>query len=265
VVVSAHGTHLSALPTSPEQEEYVSRLPELMRRAAVVHCVADSLRNETRAYGLDPPKARVIRQGVDPNVFRPNGRHPDTHRLDLVAIGWMTWVKGYEFALLAVRRLVDRGVPVHYEILGDDAGAEGREAERVCHTIADLGLDRHVRLAGAIPSAEVARRLAKSDVLLHASVDEGLPTVVLEALACGVPVVATDCGGVSEALTDGVEGFVVPPRDPGRLADAVQRLWESPELRARMGEAGRATATARFTLERQLDEFDALYREVARP
>ena len=114
-----------------------------------------------------------------------------------------------------------------------------------------------------MPSAEVARRLQASDVLLLPSLDEGLPTVLLEAMACGVPVVATDCGGVSEAFTDGVEGFLVPPRDAGALADALARLWRDPELRARMGEAGRATATSRFTLERQLGEFLALYREVA--
>lgn len=263
VVVSAHGSHLTGLPQSPEAAQYARRLPELMRRSAVLHCVADSLREESRAYGLDPAKARVIRQGVDPQAFRPNGRQPDPDELRLVAVGWMTWVKGYEFALLAVRRLLDRGVPVRYEIVGDDAGARGREVERVRHTVADLGLGEHVHLAGPVSSAEVARRLAGSDVLLHSSVDEGLPTVVLEAMACGVPVVATDCGGVSEALTDGVEGRVVPPRDPDALADAVLELWESPALRARMGQAGRATAMARFTLERQLGEFDALYREVA--
>ena len=84
-------------------------------------------------------------------------------------------------------------------------------------------------------------------------------------MASGVPVVATDCGGVSEAFTDGVEGFLVAPRDSEALADALARLGRDPDLRARMGEAGRATATSRFTLERQIDEFQALYREVARP
>jgi glycosyltransferase involved in cell wall biosynthesis len=76
--------------------------------------------------------------------------------------------------------------------------------------------------------------------------------------------VATDCGGVREAVTDGVEGFVVQPRDAEGLARALERLWREPDLRERMGAAGRRTATSRFTLERQLDEFLALYTEVAR-
>ncbi len=110
----------------------------------------------------------------------------------------------------------------------------------------------------------MSRRLRASDALLVPSLDEGLPTVVLEAMACGVPVVATDCGGVSEALTDGVEGFLVPPREPEALAAALARLWRDRDLRESMGRAGRRTATSRFTLTRQIDEFLALYRELAR-
>jgi glycosyltransferase involved in cell wall biosynthesis len=141
--------------------------------------------------------------------------------------------------------------------------AETGERSRILHTVADLGLEDHVRLHGQVASADVARTLQGADALLHPSVIEGLPTVLLEAMACGVPVVATDCGGVTEAVTDGVEGFVVPTRQPGELAVALERLWRDPGLRARMGAAGRRTVTSRFTLERQLDEFVALYREVA--
>jgi glycosyltransferase involved in cell wall biosynthesis len=115
-----------------------------------------------------------------------------------------------------------------------------------------------------LSSEQVVDRLRASDALLLPSLDEGLPTVILEAMACGIPVVATDCGGVSEAITDGVEGLLVPPRDSAALAQALERLWRDPQLGARMGEAGRRTATSRFTLERQLDEFLAMYREVAR-
>ena len=118
--------------------------------------------------------------------------------------------------------------------------------------------------AGRLQLREVAERLRDSDVLLVPSLMEGLPTVVLEALASGVPVVATDCGGVSEAMTDGREGLLVAPRDAEALARALERLWRDPALRARMGEAGRETATSRFELDRQLREFLALYTEVAR-
>jgi len=142
---------------------------------------------------------------------------------------------------------------------------EPSERERIVQTLADLELEPRVRLLGNMSSGEVADRLQESDVLLLPSLDEGLPTVILEAMASGLAVVATDCGGVREALSDGVEGLIVPPRDAVAMAAALERLWRDPALRARMGAAGRRTATSRFALERQLDEFQELYREVAAP
>lgn len=266
VVTSCHGSDLSAYPYVPGQEHYAVRLREVMSRVRAVHCVAESTKRDAMKFDLDPAKARVIRQGVDPDVFRPaTGEITDVRALRVIAVGWLRWMKGYEYALAAIRAAVDRGVPVQFEILGGDPTeeiGERSERERILHTVADLDLEGRVRVRGKVSSAEVARALQASDVLLHASLDEGLPTVLLEAMACGLPVVATDCGGVSEAFTDGVEGFLVAPRDPEPLAEALLRLWEDPGLRARMGQAGRSTVQSRFTLERQLGEFLAMYREV---
>jgi colanic acid/amylovoran biosynthesis glycosyltransferase len=267
VVASNHGSEGSLFPYVPGHEHWVRRTPELFEAVTALHCVSESLRRGAVERGLEPAKARVIRQGVDPRFFRPNGGPAaDGRSFRVISIAWLRWVKGFEWALEAVRTLVDAGVPIEYTIVGDDPKdevGEPSERERIAHTVADAGLAEHVQLIEMAPSREVARRLQESHALLLPSLDEGLPTVVLEAMASGVPVVATDCGGVSEALTDGVEGLVVPPRDSDALAAALRRLWSEPELRARMGEAARHTATTRFTLERQVDEFHALYREVA--
>jgi glycosyltransferase involved in cell wall biosynthesis len=109
----------------------------------------------------------------------------------------------------------------------------------------------------------VVASLRGADALLLVSVTEGLPTVILEAMACGVPVVASDCGGVSEALRHGVEGFLVAPRSPAQTAAALLELWRDPDLGRRMGRAGRARVQAGFSLHRQLDDFAGLYRELA--
>ena len=267
VVTSCHGSDITVYPHIPGREHFASRLPEIFGRASAVHCVSESLMIAATELGLEPSKARVIRQGVDPELFRPGGEQRDPEVLELVSIAWLRWVKGFEWALVALRALIDSGVPARLTILGGasspDTGETG-ERERILHTVADLGLEGAVRLTGEASSAEVSRHLRGSDALLVPSLDEGLPTVVLEAMACGVPVVATDCGGVSEALTDGVEGFLVPPREPEALAAALARLWRDRDLREDMGRAGRRTATSRFTLTRQIDEFLALYRELAR-
>ena len=104
-------------------------------------------------------------------------------------------------------------------------------------------------------------RLWASDVLLQASLSEGLPNTVLEAMACGLPVVVTDCGGLREAVDDGVEGLVCPRRSPQALADALGSLRDR-ALARRMGEAGRKRVCAEFTLERQLESFRRLYDDV---
>ena len=181
-------------------------------------------------------------------------------------VGRLRWEKGYEYALQAIRRVIDAGAPVELELVGDSPSGvlmDSDERARITHTVADLGLERHVVLHGSGTPDEVRRHLARADVLLHASVAEGIPNVVLEAMACAVPVVATDVGGVSEAVRDGVEGILAAPRDPAQLADALLRREREPALRARRGAAGRARIEERFTLDEQLERFLTMYREVA--
>jgi colanic acid/amylovoran biosynthesis glycosyltransferase len=272
VTTSCRGSDIRVythVPGLPEMEPYASGLPEVLGRVRAVHCVSESLKREAVAFGLDPAKAWVARPAVDPQVFKPaawngadeGGRDGDVLRI--VTVGWLRWEKGHEYALEAIRMLVDRDVPVRLEMLGA-VPSERRnhldERARVLHTVADLGLERHVRLRGGATSAEISRRLQASDVLLHAAVTEGIPNAIVEAMACGLPVVAAGCGGVPEAVTNGVEGFLVPPRHPERMAEAVLRLQDA-GLRKRMGEAGRRKVLAGLTLEHEHGVFLAMYRE----
>jgi colanic acid/amylovoran biosynthesis glycosyltransferase len=271
VTTSCRGGDISVYPHVPEMEPYASRLPEVLARVSAVHCVSESLKREAIAFGLDPAKAWVARPAVDPELFRPAARNGgdeggrDGDVLRVVTVGWLRWEKGHEYALEAIRTLVDRDVPVELEILG--AVPIGRrnqldERARVLHTVADLGLEGHVRLRGEATSAEISRRLRASDVLLHAALIEGIPNAIVEAMACGVPVVATNCGGVPEAVTDGVEGFLVAPRHPEKMAESLLRLREEHGLRKRMGEAGRKKVLSGFTLEHEHGVFLEMYREV---
>jgi glycosyltransferase involved in cell wall biosynthesis len=263
VVVSCHGGGIRVRPHSPRFEHIVRAYPELFARADAVHCASEAIAAEAERYGLDRRRAWVIHQGVDPSVFAPpNAPRRDDETLRVVAVGRLVWEKGFEFAVQAIWLLVDGGVPVSLDILGGPPGQSGDQA-RIRHAIADLGLERHVRLLGQVSSLEVRDRLRRADAFLHASVSEGgLPTVVVEALACGLPVVAADTGGVGELVTDGKHGFVVPRRDPGALAAGLRRLREDPALRERMGRAGRERVLAGFTVDRQLDSFVELYEHV---
>jgi colanic acid/amylovoran biosynthesis glycosyltransferase len=134
----------------------------------------------------------------------------------------------------------------------------------VLYTIHDLDLQDHARLLGRLPAVEVRARLQRADAFVLSSLSEGISNAVLEAMSCAVPVVTTDCGGMREAVDDGVEGFVVPVRDAATMADALQKLAASPGLRERMGRAGRARIEREFTLDRQAAAFVRLLHDTAR-
>jgi glycosyltransferase involved in cell wall biosynthesis len=123
-----------------------------------------------------------------------------------------------------------------------------------------LGLMRHCLFVGY--QRDVAPYYAFFDAFLLPSANEGTPVVAIEALAAGVPVVATAVGGVADVVEDGVDGFLAEPGDVEALADRLVRLAEDRELRARMGAAGRVRVPERYAVERLIDDTDRLYRSL---
>jgi glycosyltransferase involved in cell wall biosynthesis len=203
---------------------------------------------------------------VDPEVFRPSAHQPSvipTAALRIVSVGDFRWLKAHEYSVRTVAALTRQGVPAALEIIGGDPGDaadEDGDRQRVEHAIAREGVRDYVKLTGPLSSEAVYERLQAANVLLHSSLTEGVPTAVLEAMACGLPVVVSDCGGVTEAVRDGVEGFVVPMRGVREAADALRVLYQDQDLRVRMGEAGRERVQSHFSLKTQLDDFLTMYR-----
>ena len=265
IVVSCRGTEL---PTGTQLSCHASAdsVPGVLARADAVHVIAAAKRDEAVGHGLDVSKAHLIRGGVDAQIFRPPSPDRDgALGFSVMTVGWLRWLKGGEYGLMAIAELAREGIPVTLDVLGGDPPPEmGEESERsrILHTAHDLGLDGRVRVHGHLTSEEVCATLQRTDVFMHASLSEGLPNVILEAMACARPVVATDVGGTREALEDGVAGFVVAPRDPGALAAALRTLWKDPDLRDRMGREGRRRVEAEFTIERHTQQWLELYQGV---
>jgi glycosyltransferase involved in cell wall biosynthesis len=261
VIVSCHGSEVLVHPSLGRPVD----LARLFRGVAVVHCASRAVEQAAQAHGLDSARARVIPSAVDPSVFRPPTRWCADGAYVVTTVAALRWVKGFEYALAAIAHLRAAGVPVRYEIAGDEPAdpAERGERARILAVARDLGILDRIRLHGPLPEPDVAGLLRRSDVFLQASLSEGMPTALLEAMSCGLPVVATDVGGTREVLTDGVEGFLVPSRDATAAAEALSRLWREPDRRTAMGQAGRARVESGLTLERQLDRFERLYGELA--
>lgn len=257
VVLSCRGSQIQVAPHNPRRSNFYSQLAETFLKAAAVHCVSDAIVREAASLGLDSTKATVIRPAVDPDYFYPDAKRSPNSIPVIISVGSLNWVKGYEYALQAIRLFVDQGYDVRFRIIGD-----GPERQRILYTIFDLDLANQVELLGKLPAIEVKNALRIADIFLLSSLSEGISNAALEAMACGIPVVSTDVGGMSEAISDGIEGYLVPPRDPASMATRLAELIANPLRRELMGQYARQRVLREFTLERQAKQFISLYKAV---
>ena len=260
IIISCRGAQVNIAPHNPQRSDIVAGLRKTFEKADLIHCVSDAIMQEAHQYGLKQAKARVIRAGIDIDFFHPPEKKEVTGKgpVQIITVGSLIWRKGYEYALPAIRRLIDGGHNIIFKIICSGQ-AEKLSRMRVLFTIDDLGLDKSVELILGASPEEVRQRLWESDIFLLSSLSEGISNAALEAMACGLPVVTTDCGGMREAVTDGTEGLVAEVRDTQALAKALERLIKEPKLRQEMGQAGRERIVRDFTLKRQVEQFIQLY------
>jgi colanic acid/amylovoran biosynthesis glycosyltransferase len=231
--------------------------------ASGLHLLGEDLWKRARQRGCPEDRFHVlIPPAVDADFFRPDAmaasrRQNGGQPLRILSVGRLEWKKGYEDALLAIRRLVDQGLQVRYRIVGD-----GEYLGAVAFIRYQLGLEDTVELLGAQPREVVRGEMHGADVLLHAAVSEGFCNAVMEAQAMELPVVCTDADGLSENVADGETGFVVPRRDPAALAEKLKLVLGDAGLRARLGAAGRRRVLEKFRLAEQLGRFERFYESV---
>jgi glycosyltransferase involved in cell wall biosynthesis len=162
--------------------------------------------------------------------------------------------KGQRHLVAAAARVV-RSVPdTRFLIIG-----EGELRDPLARQIKSLGLERHVHLTGF--RSDVIGLQKSFDVFAMSSVTEGLGSAMLDAMACAVPIVATRAGGIPEAITDGASGLLVGTQDEGALAAAIVRLLKDPELRRRLGAAGRQRVADEFSIEKMVQSTLRVYEE----
>jgi glycosyltransferase involved in cell wall biosynthesis len=193
-----------------------------------------------------------------------NGRpDPAEGRLRLLAVGRLVPKKGFDVLLRACALLVEAGADVELELVGED-GEQGPALRRLASS---LGLDGRVRFRGPRTQAELlaayrsAWMLCAPSRIVGDGDRDGIPNVIAEAMASGLPVIATSVSGIPELVEDGVSGLLVPPDDPGALAGAVARVARDRKLARRLGEAGRSAVGERFDGDRLARELASLFRK----
>jgi glycosyltransferase involved in cell wall biosynthesis len=202
-----------------------------------IFCVSESLRRHALAMGIGTAeKVLVVGNGVDAEKFHalPKtdsrlalGLRPDAKVL--ITVGGLVERKGFHRVIALLPKLCKKYPNLHYLVVGGPS-AEGDWSERLNRQVEMAGLRGAVSFLGALPHREVKRALSAADVFVLATSNEGWANVILEAMACGLPVIATDVGGNAEVVKDGSLGTIVPFGDPGALEtgldEALQRGWD---------------------------------------
>jgi glycosyltransferase involved in cell wall biosynthesis len=265
VAVVSHVHIENYLPASRSRAAVVRTLDNSTARLATrILAVSEHTRDSLVRQGYPAGRIEVVPNGIEVGAApAAGGGRPRLEALGVPAgaqvvgeIGRLCDVKGQRELIDALAQLDD----VHGVLVGDDLEQGGRFREALERRAEERGLAGRVVFTGHLDDAR--ELLAELDVFVLPSWAEGMPIVLLEAMAAGRPVVATPVGGTPEVVVHGETGLLVPPRDPAALAAALRELLADPDRRARFGQAGRRRVEERFSEEamtrRVLEVYDEL-------
>ena len=190
-------------------------------------------------------QTHLIPMGVDVGRFQPTEKRPaPPSALVAVTVARLTWTKGHRFFLQAMRQAIDEGVQIEYRIAGTGPYADDLKRE-----VSELGLEAQVTFLGQIGEDAVLEQLQHADIFALTSIGKGeaAPVSVMEAMACGVPVICSRIGGTGDMIEDGMDGFLVDQKDVEAIAAAIIRLAGEPDLAPSMARAARESAVEKFS------------------
>ncbi len=241
-----HTRHEQNLYWTPRHHWLLRKLSSQLDWLACVSTDSTALSIES---GVSPSKVLTILNGVDLGAFEYSGSRADG---PFVIVARLRREKDFPTLLRAVALVVAREPSFRLEIAGDGPEQDALESLSV-----ELGLTNHVRFLGMVHDVPAVLRRARGFVL--SSTSEGNPVTLLEAMARGLPIVATAVGGIPEVVEQGESGLLVPASDPGKLAEAILSLWRDPARCGAMGRSGRTRVESLFDVRRMVREYEALY------
>jgi glycosyltransferase involved in cell wall biosynthesis len=263
VIATFHGT----VDVGQRDRAAGLKLGLIARSAARLVFVSESLRRHfMNRRPVDLARTSVVHNGIDVARFGSSQSAALRTEMGMTdsdiivgAVGNIREWKGYDQLLRVAHAVRDSRPMIRFVVAG-------RELQplygRLLAIGRELGLEDRVRFLGY---REDAVSIFNSlDIYLNTSVSEGFSLTTVQAMACGIPVVATRSGGPEEIVTDGVDGLLVPVGDTAAIASALTRLASDAALRRRLGDAGRRTAVARFSVQRMVRDYEAIYDEVLR-
>lgn len=232
--------------------------------ADAVICISDFARSQVMGFTPEErwPRLRVVHCGLDPTEFDPDreARSSAQGGIRILYVGRLVPFKGQAILLEALAAIRSRGVEANLTMIGDGPSRQSLERRA-----AQMDLGAAVSFTGAVGQDEIRSHYAAADVFCLPSFAEGVPVVLMEAMAMRVPVVTSRIMGITELIEDGEEGLLVRPGRADELAAALERLARDPELRERLGRRGREKVVAEFDVRESGRQLARVFAAAGRP
>jgi len=263
MVTTFYGFDMSNLP---KVEKWANSYEKLFAEGDLFLVEGNNMKNGLIELGCPQEKIRIQHIGIDVTKFPFKARRlkNDEDKITLLFCGRFTEKKGLIYALKAVKAAAEKCPAIEFRVIGD-----GELKTELLDFIDKNEMSRYVTFLGYQPHSVYAREIQKAHILIQPSVtaangdsEGGAPTVLLEAQACGLPVLSTYHADIPEVVKDGKSGFLLPERDSTALADKLIYLIENPQLWPDMGKAGRRHVEKNHNIRKEIEKLESLYDEL---
>ncbi|MGE5450754.1 MAG: glycosyltransferase family 4 protein [Acidobacteriota bacterium] len=276
-VITFHALGMVRLQHQGTQDHFPPERIEIERElmheadAVIAECPQDEA-DFTHLYGAQPYRVRLVPCGFDASEFGPMNRQRARaelglapHEFVILQLGRLVPRKGIDNVIASLKDLPSH-VPARLLVVGGDGPEPDEERtpefKRLKEVAREAGVEDRIQFVGHRQRADLRRYYAAANVFVTTPWYEPFGITPLEAMACGTPVVASAVGGLQYSVTDGVTGYLVPPRDPAALARCLAHLQANPRLASAMGRAGMRRVRSLFTWERVSDLLEEVYMDV---
>ncbi len=256
VIISVHGHEF----TVSKKQSFMKKFVCL--RATKIRAISKIVKKTIMSWGISPEKIEIIQDRVDCDHFNPSIDGSEIRKKlgiqnkMVISVGSLIEIKGFDTLLEAVKLVNESISDVKFVIVG-----KGPLKSKLIKKAEDLGISDVINFVGYVPYSEIPKYFVASDLFVHPSYIEGMGRVILEAQASGIPVVATDVGGIPEAVTE-KSAFLVKHRDPKALASGILKILNNKELGTELSKNGREFVVDNFEFWKQEEKLISFYSRV---
>jgi colanic acid/amylovoran biosynthesis glycosyltransferase len=222
-------------------------LNEKIKRAQFIFCISNYTKSQLMR--LSPSKTwgklELVRLGIDPTIYLPTPKKESPSCFQILCVGRITSTKGQNILIDAVIQLLEQGAPIKLELIGDGPQRQCLEEKTKRH-----GFEKSIVFRGSLNSEATLEAYRKADIFALTSFAEGLPVVLMEAMAMEIPCIATAINGIPELIKNEINGLLISPSDIEETAQAILKLIQQEPLRIKIGQAARETILEKYNLQK---------------